>query len=140
MTVLTAGSPVLEGVNGLLQDATLQAALGGRIGDSLPEDVERPCALFSLATETDMRGLGTGNLPECELRVYTYSEIGSLVQAQEINRQIVALLKDQVITATGFAACGTIVYRETNTFPDSELNGIRVHEVVSTFTIWVEAS
>ncbi len=85
-----------------------------------------------------MRGLGMGNLPECELRTYVYSEIGSLVEAQEINRQIVNLLKDQVISATGFAACGTIVYRETNTFPDSELNGEKVHEVVSTFTIWVE--
>lgn len=138
MTVITAANPVLEGINGLLQDSTLQAALGGRIGDSLPEDVARPCALFSLASERDMRGFGTGNLPECELRTYVYSEIGSLVEAQEINRQIVNLLKDQVITATGFNACGTIVYRDTNTFPDSELNGLKVHEVVSTFTLWVE--
>lgn len=137
MTVITAANPVLEAVNGLLQDATLQAAVKW-IGDSLQEDVGRPCALFSLASERDQRGLGTGNLPECELRTYVYSEIGSLVEAQEINRQIVNLLKDQVITATGFSACGTIVYRETNTFPDSELNGIKVHEVVSTFTLWVE--
>lgn len=138
MTVITAANPVLEAVNGLLQDATLQAALGGRIGDSLPEDVARPCTLFSIASETDMRGFGTGNLPQCELRVYTFSEIGSLVEAQEINRQIVNLLKDQTITATGFNACGTIVYRDTNTFPDSELNGIKVHEVVSSFVLWVE--
>lgn len=137
--VLTAANPVLEAINGLLQDSTFQAAVGGRCGDSLPEDVARPCTLFSLASEKDVRGLGTGNLPECELRVYTYSEIGSLVEAQEINRQIVNLLKDQVITATGFSPCGTIVYRETNTFPDSELNGLKVHEVVSTFTLWVEA-
>jgi hypothetical protein len=136
---LTAANPVLEAINGLLQDATLQAALGGRIGDSLPEDVARPCTLFSLASETDTRGLGTGNLPECELRVYTYSEIGSLVEAQEINRQIVTLLKDASITVTGFTQAGTIVYRETSTFPDSELNGVKVHEVVSSYTLWVES-
>lgn len=139
MTVLTASSPVLEAINGLLQDATLQAALGGRCGDSLPEDVARPCTLFSLASETDMRGLGTGNLPQCEIRIYTFSEIGSLTEAQAINQQIVSLLKDASITVTGFAQAGTIVYRSTNTFPDSLLNGLKVHEVVSSYTLWVEA-
>lgn len=138
MSVLTASSPLLEAVNGLLQDSTLQTAVGGRLGDSLPEDVARPCVLISVASETDVRGFGTGGLPQCELRTYTFSEIGSMVEAQSINQQVVALLKDATVTVTGYAQCGTIVYDQTSTFDDSLLNGIRVHEVVSQFRIWVE--
>lgn len=138
MTVLTAAAPLGEAINGLFQDTTLQIALGGRIGDSLPEDAPRPCALFVVASERDIRGFGTGGLPEVDLRTYVFSDIGSMSEAQSINQQIVALLKDATITVTGYAQCGTIVYRETTTFDDSLLNGVKVHEVVSTFTIWCE--
>ncbi len=140
MTVLTAASPVSEAIFALLQDSTLQTAVGGRVYDDLPEDVPRPCVLYEVLTETDIRGLGTGGLPEIDLRTHVFSDIGSLSEAQALNKQIVALLKDAAITVTGYAQCGLIVYHETVLLRDQELNGVKVHELVSTFTIWVEQS
>ncbi len=137
MTVLTAAYPVTEAIVGVLQDATLQAAVRW-LGDSLPEDCPRPCVLLEVLSETDTRGFGTGNLPELDFRTHVFSEIGSLVQAQAINTQIVALLKDATLTITGYALCGRIVWHETVTLQDQELNGIKVHEVVSLYTIWAE--
>jgi len=138
MSILTAANPVGEAVFGVLQDATLQTALGGRLYDSIPEDAPRPVVLYEITNERDVRGFGTGGLPECELRTHVYSDLGSLSEAQSLNQQIVALLKDAQIVVTGYTQCGTIVYRETMALPEEIMNGIMVHEVVSTFTIWVE--
>lgn len=138
MTVLTAANPVVEALYGLLQDATLQAAIGGRLFDDIPEDTPRPNVLVEILSETDIRGFGTGGLPELDVRTHVFSELGSLSEAQAINQQIVALLKDATIAITGYVQCGTVVYRETVTLRDQELNGLKVHEVVSLFTIWAE--
>ncbi len=138
MTVLTAALPVGEAIFGLLQDASLQSALGGRLADELPESPSYPCGFYEFLSETDQRGLGQGGLPELDLRTHVFSKIGSLSQARAIDMQIVALLKDALITVTGYAQCGRIVYRETVTLRDQEMNGDRVHEVCSLFTVWVE--
>jgi Fe-S oxidoreductase len=95
--------------------------------------------LYEIAGERDVRGLGTGNLPEVDLRVHTFSDEGSMAEAQEINRQIVTLLKDAVVSVTGFNQCGRIVYHETLMFPAEELHGVKVTEVVSLYTVWIEA-
>lgn len=138
MTVLTAANPVAEAIFGLLQDATLQAAVGGRVADDLDQDTLRPCVLYEIFNEEDVRGLGAGNMPQIDLRTHVFSEIGSLSEAQAINKVIVALLKDAAITITGFAQAGLIVYHETQTLREQELFGIKVHEVVSLYTIWCE--
>lgn len=138
MTILTAANPVSAAINGLLQDATFQAAIGGRWYDDIPQDTPRPCGFHELLAEVDQRGLGTGGLPELDLRTHIFSDVGSLSEAQSLNQQIVALLKDAAITVTGYAQCGLIVYRETMVLRDQQLDGVKVHEVVSTFTIWVE--
>jgi hypothetical protein len=138
VSVLTAANPVGEAVFGLLQDTTLQSATGGRVYDDLPEDTPRPCVFYEVVLETDRRGFGTGNLPEITLLTHVFSELGSLSEAQTINQQIVAVLKDQPLTVTGFAMCGQIVYRETVVLRDQELNGVKVHEIVSNFVIYVE--
>lgn len=138
MTVLTAANPVAEAIFGLLQDATLQAAVGGRVRDDLEQNEPRPCVLYEIFNEEDVRGLGAGNMPQIDLRTHVFSAIGSLSEAQAINKIIVALLKDASITVTGFQQAGTIVYHETQTLREQELYGVKVHEVVSLFTIWVE--
>ncbi len=140
MTVLTATAPVSEAIYGLLQDSTLQAALGGRLYDDVPQDVILPAALFVIATERDIRGFGTGGLPEIEFRTHVFSQAFNQAEAQGLNQQIVALLKDAAISPTGYAQCGRIVYRETIPIPESQLNGVKVHEIVSNFTVWVEQS
>jgi hypothetical protein len=135
---LTAASPLGEAVYTLLQDATLQTALGGRLYDAVPADTVRPCALYEVLNERDIRGFGAGGLPEVDLRTHVWSDIGSMSEAQSLNRQIVALLKDAAVTVTGYAQAGRIVYRESVTLPSEILNGMAVHEVVSIFTVWVE--
>ncbi len=140
MTALVAALPVGEAVFGLLQDDALQAATKGRVYDSLPEDPVRPCVWIEIFNESDRRGMGPGNMPEIELRTHVFSESGSNVEAQRIAQLIIALLKDVELSlsAAGFAPVGGIVYHETLPLTDQALNGIRVHELVSRFTIWVE--
>lgn len=138
MTVLTSAAPVAEALYGVLQDAALQSALGGRLYQDLPQNVPQPCAFFEIFDETDRRGFGPGGLPEIDLRTHVYTAKGNLSEAHAINLQIVALLKDAAITVTGYAQCGLIVYHNSMPVPDGELNGVKVHEVVSFFTIWCE--
>lgn len=135
----TASSPVLAAVFDVLQDATLQAAVGGRVYDDLPQDVLRPCCLMEIANETDERGMGTGNFPTLDLRIHTFSDVGSLSEAQSLNASVVALLKDAAITVTGYTQAGRVTYRESVTLRDQELfGGVKCHEVVSLYTVWVE--
>lgn len=131
---------MLESVFGLLQDATLQAAIGGRLYDDIPEDTPRPLVLLEIASEIDRRGLGTGGLPELELRTHVFSDLGSMAEAQAINLMVVALLKDAAIALTGYTQAGLIVYRETVTLRSELLADVKVHEVVSIFTVWCEQS
>ena len=140
MTILTATMPVLEAVFAVLQDATLQAAIGGRLYDDIPQNTPRPVVLIEIMSEVDKRGLGTGGLPELDVRTHVFSDQGSMSEAHGINLQIVALLKDAglVLTDTGYSHAGRIVYRETITLRDELLHDVKVHEVVSIFTIWVE--
>lgn len=141
-TPLTAAEPVGEAIFGLLQDATLLAAVAGRVVDSVPQDTPRPLLWYEIVMETDQRGLGTGGLPEVEIRTHVFSDIGSLAEAQRINRLAVALLKDAgkdtPLVITGYTQCGSIVYHDTQTLHDQELNGVKVHEVVSNYTLWAE--
>lgn len=139
-TSIAVEGPTMEAINGVLQDSTLQAALGGRLYDSLPQDTPRPCSTFHLGKQ-NVGGMGAARGPfELTLRIYTFSDLGSLSEAQTIDGIIQNLLADATITPTGFKQAGTIVYEQTLTFDDSELNGVKVHEVVSEFTLWVELS
>jgi hypothetical protein len=136
--VLTAGAPVTDAVFALLQDPTLQTAVAGRIFDDIPEGTPRPIVLIETLVEIDRRGLGTGNLPEIDLRTHVFSDLGSMSEAKAINQMLVALLKDAAINIVGFAQAGLIVWHQTIALPNQILNGILVHEVVSTYTVWCE--
>jgi hypothetical protein len=139
---LTAANPVGEAVYGVLQDSTLQALVEGRVFAELPPDVAYPCVYYELFREQDIRGFGTGGLPEVDLRTHVFTTRGGglsgAVEAHEINRQVVALLKDADLTVTGYQQCGRVFYRETVALNDEEIAGVRVHEVVSLFTVYVE--
>lgn len=136
MTTLTATNPVSEAVFAALQDDTLLTAVDGRVVGDLDQDTPRPCVLYEIFNETDIHGIGTGHLPEIDLRIHTFSQLVS--EAQAINKLIVSLLKDATLVITGFAHAGTVVYHETQTLRDQDLFGIKVHEVVSLYTIWAE--
>lgn len=138
MTVLTAALPVMEAVFGVMQDADFQERIGGRFYDSIPEDTPRPCGLYEIVGEEDKRGFGFGNLPELDLRTHMFSDIASVSEALDLNRMAVALLKDALLTVTGYRQCGHVTYRQTVLLRDQELDGQKVHEVVSLFTVWME--
>ncbi len=135
----SALGPVAEAVFApLVTDATLAAALSGGIHGTLPDDVTYPCQWVEVFDERDARGFGTGGFPEIEVRLHTFSTYGSMSEAQEANRLAVGLLKDATLTITGYTQAGRMTYRGTVPINDEEINGVRVHELVSTFTVWAE--
>jgi hypothetical protein len=126
----------------ILQDATLQGLTKGRVVDDLDEDAPLPCLLYEVQGQTDRRGFGTGNLPELKIVTHAFSRDGGLVEAERINGRAVALVKDAALdlTGTSFKQAGLIVFVDTIRVADSALNGIKCHELMSTFTAWVEQS
>lgn len=140
MSTLTAAQPVTEAIFSLLQDATLQTATGGRIYDDLPADVARPCVLVEVFDERNIRGFGTTGPRELEVRTHVFSDLGSLSEARSIDGQIVALMDNAVLSVTGFNTCGATWQHEMIALPNQELSGVKVHEVVSIYTAWMEAS
>lgn len=140
MSTHLAASPVAEAVFSVLTlDATLDALVPGGIHDDVPEDPTYPCLWYELLTETDRRGLGTGSLPELDLRVHAFSLYGGKARAQAIIDRVIALLKDVALTIAGWTQAGLVFYDRTIALPVDELNGVKVHEIVATFRIFAEA-
>lgn len=135
----SALSPLAAAVFGVLQDATLQAATAGGWHDDVPQPFTLPIGWVELFDETDRRGLGTGELNEIEVRLHVFSEYGGMSEAQEINRQAVALLKDATLTISGYTHCGNVFWDRTVRLPSEELNGRKVCEVVSFYRVIVQA-
>lgn len=138
----SALGPASAAIFALLKaDATLAAALTGGWQDSIAQGTLLPCGLYEV-DERDVRGFGTGGMPEVDLRTHVFTQRGSttggLAQAKELNRLTVGVLKDAALTVAGYAHCGRVVYHESIPLPIEELNGVPVHEIVSTFTIWLE--
>jgi hypothetical protein len=136
---LTAASPVLEGVAALiLADSALVAATIGGWHSDVPQAPTWPFGWVEVPGEIESRGFGTGGLPTVDLRTHVFSQYGGLQEARTIDRLVVDLLKDALMPVTGYAQCGQVTYRETVTLTDEFINGVKCHEVVSSFTIWVE--
>ena len=135
----TAASVTMEAVfEALTTDAAFDAAVESRIFSDIPEDTPRPCVLYEIADEVDRRGFGTGGLPEMELRTHVFTDSENVFEGQALNLQIVALLKDKALTATGYTQAGLVVYRRSLPLRDEVLHGVKVHEIISVFTIWME--
>lgn len=127
--------PVSVAVFTKLNVAALQTLATGGIFDDIPQGVSFPCVLYEVS-ERDIRGLGTGGLPEVQLRVHAYGL--DLVGLQAIVQKAIQLLKDQSLTVTGYDHCGLVFYDETLTFADELIAGVKVHEIVASFRIYVE--
>jgi hypothetical protein len=136
----SAASPVAEALYAVFQDAALQAALPGGMHDDVPGDPTYPFGWYEIPTENDVRGFGTGGLPEVEVRVHIFSHFGGLAEAQAANRLVIGLLRDVALSVTGYTQCGRVIHDGSRTLPDEELHGVKVHEVVSFFRIYVEES
>ena len=138
MSTLAAAGPVTEAIFGVLNDATLQAAVDGRVFDDLPADVARPCILLEIFQEENIRSVGTTGPRKLEGRTHVFSDLGSMSEAKSLDAQIVALLDLAVPTVTGFAMCGTVWTHESVTLSDQALAGVKVHEVVGIHSLIVE--
>jgi hypothetical protein len=138
LVTFSAASAVSVAVFALLQDATLLAALPGGWHDDVPQQPTYPFGLYEIAGERDERGLGTGGLPALELRTHIYSQFGGMAEAQAANRLTIAALKDAALTVVGYQQCGLVFYDETVLLRDELVNGVKVHELVSMFRIYVE--
>jgi hypothetical protein len=138
----SALSPLGVAVFGVLQDATLLAATPGGWHDSLPENPTYPCGWYELFTSRTARGLGIGEMAEVELRTHVYHQRGvaggALAEAQEIDRQVRALLEDAALTVTGYRQAGLVFYDNTDTLDQEEVNGVKVYEIVSFYRVYVE--
>ncbi len=132
-------SPVSVGIYTLLNVAGLTALATGGVHDNLPQGRTLPAVWYEVL-ERDVRGFGTGGLPEVTLRVHTFSTYEGLKEAQAINQKVIQLLRDQVVTVSGYRQAGLIFYDETILLPDELLNGVKVKELVSNFRIYVEES
>jgi hypothetical protein len=137
----SALAPVAAAVFGVLQDATLLATLTGGWHNDVPQAPTYPFGWYELQ-ERERRGFGTGSLPELELRTHVFSQRGGslagLAEAQEANRLTVAVLRDAGLTVTDYTQAGRVIWDETVVLADQEIHGVKVHEVVALFRIYME--
>lgn len=130
--------PVSQAVYARLRsDSTLLAALPGGIRDDVPQTPTYPFLWYEVQ-ERDIRGFGTGGLPEVELRLHVFSTYAGLQDAQTAMRLAIARLKDVALTVTGYAFCGHVFYDETILLSEEVINGVKVRELVSAFRLYVE--
>lgn len=128
--------PVSVGVFTALNVAALQALSTGGIFDDIPQEVSFPCVLYQVSEDRDLRGFGTGGLPEVRLRVHAYGL--DLVGLQAIVQKAIQLLRDVRLTVSGYTTCAGVFYDETLTFDDVLVNSVKVHELVAQFRIYVQ--
>lgn len=129
--------PVSVAVYGKLNVAGLTALVStGGISDDVTQARNFPYVWYELFEARDVRGFGTGGLPEVQLRVHAYGK--DLVGLQAIVQKCIELLKDQALTVTGYSHCGHVFYDETSPPLDELINGVKVWEIVALFRIYVE--
>lgn len=139
MASLSLG-PVSVGVFTALNVAGLTALVGSRIYDDVPQAPIYPFVWYEAQETRDVRGMGTGGLPEVDLRVHVFSTYQGASEAQAIAKQVVALLKDQALTVSGYTQAGKVFYDNTLVFADQIIQGVKTREVVAQFRVYVEES
>ena len=130
--------PVGEAIYAILQDATLQAAATGGVYGDVPEEPSYPFVWFELLGDEDIRGFGTGEIPEIELRVHANSLLQTASEAQNVCGYAEAVLRDATLTIDGYTQAGKVVYRNSVKLPNQTLFGVKTYEVVDIYTIWAE--
>lgn len=135
-------SPVSDAVFIALNVSGLTALLpstGNPLSDDIAQATQFPFVFFEVNELDDKRGFGTGGLPEVQLRVHVYgTSAQGLTALQAITQKVIQLLRDVSLTVTGYSTCAGVFYDETLTFGDELINGVKVHEIVSQFRIYVQ--
>lgn len=132
-----ASSPVAEAVYAKLNVSTLTSL--ATVTDDPKQALSFPFVWPEIFGERDLRGFGTGALPEIELRVHIFSTYEGARQGQTIAAEVVRLLKDQDLVVAGWRQAGQICYDDLIALPDELINGVKCREWVARFRIYVEA-
>lgn len=130
-------SPVSVALYSALNVAGMTALATGGIYDDVPQAVTFPFVFYEVQ-ERDVRGFGTGGLPEVTLRVHAFSQSTTMAAAQSIIAKAIELLRDQALTVTGYTQAGRVFYDETVPLSDQIVNGVKCHELVASFRIYLE--
>ena len=137
-----AASPVAIGVLSLLNVAGLTALVSTRIYEGVPRSATFPYVWIEIFDETDVRGFGTGTLPEIDVRVHAFVSTETnrgMKEAQTIIAKVIELLKDKDVTVSGWTQCGKVFYDRTTALPNEVVEGVKVNELVAHFRIYVES-
>lgn len=126
------------GVRAALNVTAMNTLVSSRIYETVPQKPTFPFIFYEVRESRDLRGLGTGGLPEVELRVHAFSEIETMAEAQTIIQKAIELLRDQAVTVTGYTQAGRVFYDETMPLSSEVIQGVACREVVAMFRIYVE--
>lgn len=132
-------SPVSAAVYAKLNVAGMTALVGSRIYDDVPRAAVFPFVWIEVR-ERDVRGFGTGAIPEVELWVHAFSTYQGMKEAQSICQKAVELLRDQALTISGYTQAGLVFYDDTTPLQDQAIEGVKVQELVSKFRIYARES
>jgi hypothetical protein len=136
MATLALG-PVAVAVFGLLNVSAVTALATGGVVDQVAQGTPFPFVLVDVQ-ERDVRGFGTGGLPEVAIRVHVFSTYEGGKEAQAILAACIAQLKDVALTVAGYRMCGLVFYDDTIALPDQAINGVPCRELVANFRAYVE--
>ena len=140
----SALQPVAEAVVGRLNVASLTAAAPGGAGcvGGVTEDPAQGGRLPFLWYEVsgrDISGLGQGaDLTEIDLRLHVFSAFHGMSEARRIMREAIRLVKFSQPVVAGYQMPPIGRPHEETPLPFEELNGVKVRELVASFTVFAE--
>jgi len=139
-------TPVGDAVYALFQDPALLAMVpGGVQTDVPPGDNSYPMLWIELLHDKNYGGLGTrpgaGSMPGLTLRLHVFQgNYGTMRDAQLVMAKAIDLLYAAPLVVEGYTVCSGIPLPEVETIPlpDEELNGVKVHELVTNLELILE--
>lgn len=131
-------SPVAAAVFAKVNVAAVTVLATGGVHDDVPQAPTFPFVWLEVEELRDVRGFGTGGLPEVRLRAHVFSQYEGMREAQQIMEQVITVLRDASLTVSGYTQAGLVFYDETIPLADEQLHGVKVHELISSFRIYVE--
>lgn len=131
--------PVSAALFAALNVSALTSLTPGGISDSLQQSGAFPRIWFEVF-ERENRGLGNGSMPEVRILIHIFSKHEGGKEAHAIASQVMALLRDQPLTAAGYAQAGLVFWDSTDPLGDTEIAATRCRELLMTFRTYVEES
>lgn len=141
----SALQPVADAIFARLNVASLKAAaptgagaVGGVTENPAQGTTTFPFVWYELSGR-DIGGLGQGpDLTEVELRLHVFSTYGGMAEARRIMREAIRLLKYANVTLSGYRMPTIGRPREEVALPFEELNGVKVRELVTVWTLFAD--